>query len=70
VPDTLKVGACRADLLDMGRSAIGLLAFLGMSVGGFVPELWGAGSFSLQSLLFSALGGIAGVWFGVRLADF
>jgi len=54
----------------MERSAIGLLAFLGMTVGGFVPELWGAGMFSLSSLLFSALGGVAGVWFGVRLADY
>lgn len=53
----------------MGRSAIGLLAFMGMTVGGFVPELWGAGSFSVSSLLFSALGGIAGVWFGARLAN-
>ncbi len=58
-----------ADWEAMGRSAIGLMAFLGMTVGGFVPELWGAGSFSMQSLLFSALGGVAGVWFGVRLAD-
>jgi hypothetical protein len=42
---------------------------MGTIVGGFVPELWGASSFSLTSLLFSALGGAAGVWFGARLAD-
>ena len=53
----------------MGRSVIGLLAFCGMTVGGFVPELWGAGAFSVSSLLFSALGGVAGVWFGARLAN-
>ena len=53
----------------MERSAIGLLALIGMTVGGFVPEAWGAGSFSMSSLLFSALGGIAGVWFGARLAS-
>ena len=54
----------------MERSAIGLLALLGMTAGGFVPEAWGAGTFSLSSLLLSALGGVAGVWVGVRLADF
>lgn len=58
------------DAEGMGRSAIGLMAFLGMTVGGFVPELWGAGSFSMSSVLFSAIGGVAGIWFGVRLADF
>jgi hypothetical protein len=53
----------------MQRSAMGLLVLLGMTVGGFVPEAWGAGTFSLSSLFFSAFGGLAGVWFGVRLAD-
>jgi hypothetical protein len=52
----------------MGRSVIGLAAFVGMTVGGLVPSLWGAGSFSLSSILFSAVGGVAGVLFGARLA--
>ena len=53
----------------MGRSAIGLFALVGMTLGGFVPALWGASSFSLSSLVFSAAGGVAGVWLGARLAD-
>ena len=53
----------------MGRSAIGLCATIGLFVGGYVPELWGASAFSLSSLLFSALGGGTGVWLGARLAD-
>jgi len=53
----------------VGRSLIGFCALVGGTAGGFVPELWGASSFSLGSLVFSALGGIAGVWLGVRLAD-
>ncbi len=53
----------------MERTAIGLLVMIGMTVGGFVPEVWGAGTFSMSSLLFSALGGVAGVWFGSRLAN-
>ena len=41
----------------------------GMLVGGYVPELWGAGSFSLSSLLFGFVGGVAGVWAGVRISE-
>ncbi|MHB8469298.1 MAG: hypothetical protein ACYDCH_06025 [Gaiellaceae bacterium] len=53
----------------MGRSVIGLCAGFGMLVGGYVPVLWGASSFSLESLLFGALGGIAGVWVGAKIAE-
>ena len=53
----------------MGRSVIGMCALVGLTVGGYVPVLWGASSFSLTSLLFGAAGGFAGVWFGARLSD-
>jgi hypothetical protein len=41
----------------------------GLIAGGYLPALWGASSFSLSSILFSVLGGIAGVWIGTRLSD-
>jgi hypothetical protein len=53
----------------MGRSVIGLCAGFGLFVGGFVPELWGASSFSLASIAFSLVGAGAGIWLGVRLSD-
>jgi hypothetical protein len=53
----------------MGRSVIGLCAGFGLIVGGYVPVLWGASSFSLTSLLFGAIGGAVGVWAGVRISD-
>jgi uncharacterized membrane protein YeaQ/YmgE (transglycosylase-associated protein family) len=53
----------------MGRSVIGLCGGFGMLVGGYVPELWGAGSFSLSSLVFGAVGAVAGIWLGARLSD-
>jgi uncharacterized membrane protein YeaQ/YmgE (transglycosylase-associated protein family) len=53
----------------MGRSAIVLCGALGAMVGGYVPALWGAGSFSLTSLLFSFVGGVAGVLLGVRVSE-
>jgi hypothetical protein len=49
------------------RSVIGCCATAGMIVGGYVPVLWGASSFSLLSFVFSAAGGAAGVWVGSRL---
>jgi hypothetical protein len=53
----------------MGRSVIGLCATFGLFVGGYVPLLWGASSFSLVSIAFGALGGVAGVWLGARLSS-
>ena len=53
----------------MGRSVIGICALIGMTIGGFVPDLWGASSLSLASLVFSAAGGVAGVWLGARLSE-
>lgn len=49
------------------RSLIGLCAMFGGFVGSYVPTFWGASDFSLQSLVFGAVGGIAGIWLGVRL---
>jgi hypothetical protein len=51
-------------------SVIGICAFVGLCVGGFVPELWGASALGFQSLLLGVIGGIAGVWLGVKLADY
>jgi hypothetical protein len=47
----------------------GLCGALGLFVGGYIPEVWGASSFSLSSILFGVLGGVAGVWPGVRLSE-
>lgn len=38
-----------------------LAAFIGSIIGAYIPALWGAGLFSFSSVLFSALGGIAGI---------
>ena len=52
-----------------GRSVIWLCVTGGSTVGGMLPMLWGASSFSGISLLFGLFGGIAGIWLGVRLSD-
>ena len=48
---------------------ISACAVFGLIAGGYIPVLWGASAFSLSSILFSVLGGIAGIWIGVRLSD-
>ena len=53
----------------MGCSVITLCVLAGTTIGGFVPELWGASAFSVSSVLFAAAGGLAGLWLGARLSD-
>jgi hypothetical protein len=49
------------------RTVIGICATVGTIAGSYVPELWGASSFSVASLFFGAVGGVAGVLLGARL---
>ena len=51
------------------RSVIGLCATFGTFVGGYVPSLWGDSSLSLMSVVCAAVGGIVGIWLGVRVSN-
>lgn len=42
---------------------------VGSTVGGLLPEAWGASAFGVASLLLSALGAIAGVWVAARISE-
>jgi hypothetical protein len=53
----------------MGRSVVTLSAVFGTFVGGFVPVLWGNNGLGVQGVLFAAVGGVAGLWLGLRLSD-
>ena len=55
-----------------GSSALvtGICVLACGTIGGFVPELWGASAFGLTSLAFSAIGSVAGVFLGARIASF
>ncbi len=46
---------------------IGIL--LGSTIGGFIPNLWGAGIFSMASIFFSAIGAILGLYFGFKISQ-
>lgn len=40
---------------------------IGTFVGAYVPLLWGDSSFSMSSVIFSAIGGVGGIWLGYKL---
>jgi hypothetical protein len=44
--------------------------FIGSTIGGMLPALWGDDLFSMWGLLFSLIGGIAGIWGGYRVAKY
>ena len=41
-------------------------ATVGGTIGGFVPDLWGAGAFSEWGVLLSTIGGLAGLWIAYK----
>jgi hypothetical protein len=43
--------------------------FVGSTIGGMVPTLWGDEIISLSAIVLSTLGGIGGIWAGVRLGQ-
>jgi hypothetical protein len=42
---------------------------IGGFVGGYIPLLWGDSAFSFASIIFSAIGGLAGIWAGYKLSN-
>jgi hypothetical protein len=51
------------------KSLIWIGLALGSFVGSFIPLIWGDSVFSAWSVIFSGLGGIAGIYFGFKLGD-
>ena len=51
------------------KSLIWIFMIVGSWIGSLVPSLWGAGMFSLSSVLLSAVGGFAGIYVGYRTAQ-
>ena len=51
------------------KSLIWIGVFVGGSVGGAIPLLWGADMLSLSSIFLSMVGGLAGIWAGFKLGQ-
>jgi uncharacterized membrane protein YeaQ/YmgE (transglycosylase-associated protein family) len=50
------------------RSAIWIGIFVGSTIGGFIPGLWGDDMLSYSGVLFSGLGAFVGLWLGSRVS--
>lgn len=53
----------------MSRKMVLWGGMIGMSVGGYVPTLWGASMFSFTAMALSLAGAAAGLWLGYRLSN-
>lgn len=50
------------------KQLIWIGAFIGSTLGGLIPALWGASMFSLSSVFFTFLGGLAGIYIGFKIS--
>jgi hypothetical protein len=50
------------------KTLIWIGLFVGSSVGGIVPLLWGSSAFSFSSVILSAAGGIGGILLGYKIS--
>jgi predicted MFS family arabinose efflux permease len=55
------------DVLMPSRLLIWVSIFIGSTIGGIIPELWGAGMFSYPSLLLSGIGALVGLWIAFKI---
>lgn len=51
------------------KTLIWIGIFVGGTIGGYVPTLWGADLFSFSSIIGNTIGGIAGIWAGWKLSQ-
>lgn len=51
------------------KSAIWGGLTIGSILGGMVPALWGAGTFSMSAVFLSAIGSIVGIWIGFKISE-
>jgi len=50
------------------RSRIWVGIFIGSTIGGLIPELWGASLFSYSSVFLSGIGALVGMWLGYKMS--
>ena len=49
------------------KSAIYLFMFIGSTIGGFIPMIWGDMSMGMSAVIFGAIGGIGGIYVGYKI---
>ena len=53
----------------MERKLIWIFMFIGSTIGGLVPMLWGDSAFSFSSIICTGIGGFLGIWAGFRMTQ-
>ena len=53
----------------MSKTVIWFGVFVGSSLGGYLPTLFGAEMFSVWGILGSTAGGVVGVFAGIKLGE-
>lgn len=43
--------------------------FVGSAIGSYIPNLWGNGFLTFTSVIFTAIGGLIGIWIGFGLSN-
>jgi uncharacterized membrane protein len=51
------------------KTIISIMAGVGMTLGSLVPMLWNGDLLGGMSILLGLVGGIVGVWLGVKIAN-
>ena len=51
----------------MTKKLILIFLFVGSTLGGYLPILWGGSVFSIASILCSGIGGFAGIYCGYMI---
>ena len=51
------------------KSLIWIGVFVGGTVGGYIPTLFGAEFFSFSSIIGNTIGGLVGIWTGYKLGQ-
>ncbi len=54
----------------MSKTVVFICMSVGSLIGGYLPVLFGVSAFSFTSVITSAVGGIIGVFVGLRLGDY
>ena len=49
------------------RVSIWIALFIGSTIGGMIPELWGAEMLSYTSLILSGVGALVGLWIAIKM---
>ena len=55
--------------LRMAKKLVWGGMFIGSTIGGMIPSLWGADMLSMSGFLLSMAGGAVGIWAGYRIGQ-